>query len=408
MPSPKTQPGEADPKFARDAWLRALAKTANIGEQGITLPTLMERLAGEFKDAPALISPEATLSYGQLGLRSNQYSRWGIAQGLKNGDAVSLLMTNCAEYPAIWLGLTRIGAAVALVNSQLAGDVLAHSINIANPKRLIVGADLAQRVAAIRARLPPGLACKVSGGTRRAGLHAARCGACLGIGRAAACCGVRTGNDRCHGALYLYVGHDRPAQGGQGQPLPADAVESLVCRNDGYQTQRSHVQLSAALSQRRRCGCDLCNAGQRRRGGDPSAIFCVGFLARRARRALHAVSIHRRTLPLLGQYAAPSPRDRALAEDRLRQRPAAGSLDTVPEPLQDSANPGVLRLHGREFFALQLRGPARRDRPHPGIFGRPIAGCAAASSTSRSRNRGATPRDFASAARSTRSAKRWA
>jgi hypothetical protein len=76
MPSPKTQPGEADPKFARDAWLRALAKTANIGEQGITLPTLIERLAGEFKDAPALISPEATLSYGQLGLRSNQYSRW--------------------------------------------------------------------------------------------------------------------------------------------------------------------------------------------------------------------------------------------------------------------------------------------------------------------------------------------
>ena len=68
---------------------------------------------------------------------------------------VALLMSNCAEYLAIWLGLTRIGVVVALINSQLAGDVLAHSIKIAEPKYLIVGADLASRVAAIRPRLPP-------------------------------------------------------------------------------------------------------------------------------------------------------------------------------------------------------------------------------------------------------------
>ena len=39
-----TQPGEVDAKFARDAWLRALAKTASIGERGTTLPVLIERL----------------------------------------------------------------------------------------------------------------------------------------------------------------------------------------------------------------------------------------------------------------------------------------------------------------------------------------------------------------------------
>ena len=147
-----------DAKFARDAWLRALAKTAAIGEQGITLPALIERLAVQFDAAPALLSTEAAMTYRQLGNRCNQYSRWGIAQNLKNGDAVALLMTNCAEYLAIWLGLTRIGVVVALINSQLAGDVLAHSIKIADPKYLIVGADLAPRVAAILPRLPAGVA----------------------------------------------------------------------------------------------------------------------------------------------------------------------------------------------------------------------------------------------------------
>jgi fatty-acyl-CoA synthase len=158
-----TQPGELDAKFARDAWLRALAKTAGIGERGITLPALIERLAGQFNAAPALVSAEASMSYGQLGFRCNQYSRWGIDRDLKRGDSVALLMSNCAEYLAIWLGLTRIGVVVALVNSQLAGDVLAHSIKIADPKYLIMGADLGSRVAAIRPRLPPALRCRVIG-----------------------------------------------------------------------------------------------------------------------------------------------------------------------------------------------------------------------------------------------------
>jgi fatty-acyl-CoA synthase len=158
-----TQPGDVDSKFARDAWLRALAKTAGIGDEGVTLPELIGRLSLEFDAAPALAATEASMTYRQLGIRCNQYSRWGISQGLKGGDAVSLLMANCAEYLPIWLGLTRIGVVVALINSQLAGSVLAHSINIACPKYLIIGADLAPRIAAIRPHLPANLACRVFG-----------------------------------------------------------------------------------------------------------------------------------------------------------------------------------------------------------------------------------------------------
>jgi fatty-acyl-CoA synthase len=158
-----TQPGAVDSKFARDAWLRALAKTAAIGDQGVTLPELIARLSLEFGAAPALVSTEAAMTYRQMGARCNQYSRWAISQGLKSGDAVSLLMANCAEYLPIWLGLTRVGVVVALVNSQLAGNVLAHSINIVDPKYLIVGADLAPRVAAIRPQLAASLECRVLG-----------------------------------------------------------------------------------------------------------------------------------------------------------------------------------------------------------------------------------------------------
>jgi fatty-acyl-CoA synthase len=163
MATSVTPSGDIDSKFARDAWLRALAKTASIGDRGVTLPELIARLADEFNAASALESEESSLTFGQLGYRCNQYSRWGLSMGLESGDAVSLFMSNCADYLPIWLGLTRIGVVVALVNSQLAGDVLAHSINIAQPKFLIVGADLAQRIDAVRPRLPATLVFRIHG-----------------------------------------------------------------------------------------------------------------------------------------------------------------------------------------------------------------------------------------------------
>jgi fatty-acyl-CoA synthase len=152
-----TQPTEANSKIAREAWIRALQRTAAIDQSGLILPVLIDRLAPQFGAAPALVSAEASLSYRELSLRCNQYARWGMGQGLKAGDTVCLLMANCAEYMAIWLGLSRIGAVVALINNNLAGDALIHSVSIVAPQSLIVGSDLAARVMAVRSRLRAGL-----------------------------------------------------------------------------------------------------------------------------------------------------------------------------------------------------------------------------------------------------------
>src|ERR1700721_3534449 len=120
MTTPVTESAEANSKFARDGWIRALARTASIGQDGVVLPVLIDRLASKFESAPALIGTEATLSYRGLSTRSNQYARWGLAQGLRAGDAVGLMMSNCAEYMAVGLGLSRIGAVLGLIYNNLA------------------------------------------------------------------------------------------------------------------------------------------------------------------------------------------------------------------------------------------------------------------------------------------------
>ena len=149
-----TDAGNLDSKFAREAWIRALQRTAAIERDlNLTLPVLVLRLALEYGAAPALVSSAGSLSYGQLAARVNQYARWGLSQDLHAGDVAALLMPNCAEYVAAWLGLTHIGVTVALLNTHLAADGLVHSIRIVAPRLIIVGAELAPGLAAVRTRL---------------------------------------------------------------------------------------------------------------------------------------------------------------------------------------------------------------------------------------------------------------
>jgi len=151
-----TEPDDTDAKFAREAWLRALKRTAEIEtDASLTLPLLIDRQALEFGAAPALVSSDGSLCYGELAARSHQYAHWGLAQGLETGDVAALLMPNCAEYVAVWLGLSRIGVTVALLNTHLSGDALVHSIRIAAPRLVVVGAELAPALAAVRGRLEP-------------------------------------------------------------------------------------------------------------------------------------------------------------------------------------------------------------------------------------------------------------
>lgn len=140
------------------AWLRALEKTAAISQHPLqTLPTLIRDLAEKFGSAPALMAEGEGLTYEGLAERSNQYARWALRQVIAKGDVVCLIMPNSPEYMAIWLGITRVAGIVALVNTNLTGDALVHSVQLVAPKHIIVAAELARALAVVAARLPEGV-----------------------------------------------------------------------------------------------------------------------------------------------------------------------------------------------------------------------------------------------------------
>lgn len=59
------------------------------------------------------------------------------AQEIRKGQIVGLLVTNSPQFPALWLGIARLGAITSLINTNQKGNVLMHSINIADCDVLI-------------------------------------------------------------------------------------------------------------------------------------------------------------------------------------------------------------------------------------------------------------------------------
>lgn len=137
------------PPSANKAWLRALERTREVRRTSTrTLAVVVEAMADGRGDAPALLGEGESLSYAELAGRLRAYARWALEHGLVDGEPVALLAPNRPEYLACWLGVTRVGGVVALINANLRGDALAHCLKVSGARHVIVDPELADIVPA--------------------------------------------------------------------------------------------------------------------------------------------------------------------------------------------------------------------------------------------------------------------
>ena len=115
----------------------------------ITVADWVEARAQEHPERDFVRFEERSLSYGELNAAANRVSHWAYGQGLGHGDVVALLMENRPEYIATWAGLAKLGVTAALVNTNLRGKALAHALETADTRTLIVGSELLPAAAAL-------------------------------------------------------------------------------------------------------------------------------------------------------------------------------------------------------------------------------------------------------------------
>src|ERR1700680_1169101 len=132
----------AKPSAAK-SWLKAIELTSRIeADPNRLFADLVEGWANRQPDRSALISETETFSYRALANRINRYARWALSVGIEAGDTVCLIMQNRPDYIAAWLGITKIGGVVALINTKLVGLSLSHCINVADAGHVILADEL--------------------------------------------------------------------------------------------------------------------------------------------------------------------------------------------------------------------------------------------------------------------------
>ena len=135
----RLEPVATTPVRVNRTWLRALETSAKlIRDPDATLAVVIDDLGDQFGVAPALISELDALSFEEMAARCRRYTRWARRQGLGSGDVVAVLARNSPDYFTAWVGISRTGATVALLNTGQMDRALAHAIRVSGATHLIV------------------------------------------------------------------------------------------------------------------------------------------------------------------------------------------------------------------------------------------------------------------------------
>ncbi|MCK8678848.1 non-ribosomal peptide synthetase [Streptomyces lichenis] len=105
-----------------------------------------ERQARLTPDAPALISGQETVSYGELDARSNRLARHLVARGLGPGGLTGVLLDRGVEFAVAVLAVVKSGAGYALLDPDFPDERLSATVRDAAVRLLVTDARHGDRL----------------------------------------------------------------------------------------------------------------------------------------------------------------------------------------------------------------------------------------------------------------------
>ncbi len=135
---------------------------------GIGIDHLLRQGALRTPDKTALVDDHGAISYRAAEAAANRLSCWLVAQGIRAGDRVALILPNGIAFIVAEIAILRLGAVKVPLNIRFAVPEVLYALADCAPTGLIATADYAGRVLRERA-LVPSLAVFVAVGGEAAG-----------------------------------------------------------------------------------------------------------------------------------------------------------------------------------------------------------------------------------------------
>jgi acyl-CoA synthetase (AMP-forming)/AMP-acid ligase II len=121
--------------------LRTLLKV-RLGTQP-SVGAVLEAVAADRPDAPALLFEDGRWSYAEFNAWANRLSHALHGAGVKRGAIVALLMENHAATLACVAALAKLGAIAGMLNPNLRGDALRHSVRAMRATHVAIAGECA-------------------------------------------------------------------------------------------------------------------------------------------------------------------------------------------------------------------------------------------------------------------------
>jgi non-ribosomal peptide synthetase component F len=107
----------------------------------LSLGAVLEANAEAHAGQPALLSGDRRWTWAEFNAWANRLAHALRRAGVKRGDTVALLMENHAAGLACVAALAKLGAVAGMLNPNLRGDALRHSVRAMDPARLVVAGE---------------------------------------------------------------------------------------------------------------------------------------------------------------------------------------------------------------------------------------------------------------------------
>src|SRR3954463_4961081 len=120
------------------------------------LPELLHQRVTANPDKDFLISEAdgRRYSYSQFEEAVTRTAKLLAEHGINQGDVVSLLMPNSAEYIIAYFACWKLGAIAGPINSLLKPPEMAYVINNSEAKALLVNSEFLQQIESLMDELP--------------------------------------------------------------------------------------------------------------------------------------------------------------------------------------------------------------------------------------------------------------
>ena len=129
---------------------------AKVSEICMLITEILARNARVYGAETALIEREPEknrrreISWKSFDDQANQLSQGLISRGIRKGDRVVQLMTNCIEWLPIYFGILRTGAWAVPLNFRFMAKTILRCAQIAEAKAFIFGEEFIERITAVK------------------------------------------------------------------------------------------------------------------------------------------------------------------------------------------------------------------------------------------------------------------